>query len=146
MATRPFKRDKIYYFKYNPKFKEVLPFWDKRPFAFPLMLSNTHSLMINIHWVPKRYKKRFIEFLLEMSQRIPNEQRFARLTYNMIKSDIRLRPALKGIRLYINKRASGVKEITKEMAQDPTIINKMEKSLFRKHKAKKVFYPERSRT
>ena len=145
MSVARFKRDKIYYFKYNPKLAEVLPFWDKRPFMFPLHITSTHTLGINLHWIPKRFKKKFIELLLQMSQRIPNQQRFSRLTYNMLKADISLRPALRGIRLYSNKRARNIQDITKEMAQDPNILNKMEKSLFRKHKAKKVFYPERSR-
>ena len=140
-----FTQSKLYYFHYRPLHAAKLSFWDKQPLMFPLRVGPSHTLGINIHWIHPKMRKAFLEFLLQLSQKVRNPKRFARMTYDVMKADVRLRHSLPGIRLYINNKASNVKEITREEAADFFDPLKMQRALFRKHRAKKVFYPKRGR-
>lgn len=130
-----FNRHSLYYFRYRPKLRETLPFWDRQPLMFPLRITNTHTLGINIHWVPAHIRNRFLNWLIDNSKKIKNQKRFARQTYNVIKSTSGLRAvATNGIRLYINNNASNVKEITREELMSAGFWK-----ILNRHKARKVF-------
>lgn len=139
----PFKPDKLYHFRYRPKLSEVLPFWDKQPLMFPLHITKDRTLGLNIHWIPFAFRKRFVEFLIKLSLKVRSPKRFAQLTYEIIKNDPSLKSALPGIRMYINNRASSIKEIDKDGAQDFFIPARMNRNLFRENRAKKVFFSHR---
>lgn len=139
-----FQRDQLHFFKYTPKWGEILPFWDKQPLMFPLYVGSTHTLGVNIHWIPAKFRKRFVEWLLEISQKVRSRKRFAHLTYAMMQADPRLKQAQKrAIRMYINNRASKLKIIPKDEVASFFLPLTVNPSLFRRHKSKKVFYPDR---
>lgn len=138
MAAR-FKHGSIYFFKYNPKLKEKLPFWDTRPLMIPLRTSSTRTLGLNVHWVPQQFRRKLIEHLLKLSVKIRGEKKFARMTYTLLKNNRGLRPALNGVRLYINSRVSDVTVIQRDKVQDFFLPRKVQRGFFNRHKAKKVF-------
>lgn len=129
----------MYYFKYNPKFKDVLPYWDKFPFIIPLNIGATHTLGLNTHWIPQRFKKKFIEWLINQSMKLKTPSKFSRVTYDMIKKNPQLRPALQGIRLYINTRMSTVTEVRRKEIQNFFLPRQVAAGIFKKYKARKYF-------
>lgn len=134
-----FKTSRMYAFRYNPKLKDKLPFYDRTPLMFPLNPGPSHTLGLNIHWIPQRHRKKFIEWILERSLDVKNKKKFARLVYNTIKGNAALRPALKGIRLYINHRATQVTEISRDEVGSFFLPRQVQKGFFRRHKSSKVF-------
>lgn len=114
----------IWYFHYNdPKTRNTLKVWDKRPLVLPLYITHKHTLGINIHWISTRYRIQFINTVLEASVKIKNKKKLARFTYDLIKRDRRYRHALKGIRKYINKRVTNAKQIPANEVGKKMLLN-----------------------
>lgn len=134
-----FKRNKIYYFRYDARWKERLPAWDKQPLMFPLNPGTTHTLGINIHWIPQKYRRRFVEWMIDKSIHLKNNKAFSRLVYNTVKNTAVLRIAMPGIRMYINHRATQLVEIPRKEVQDFFLPRKVAPGFFKKHRAKKVY-------
>jgi hypothetical protein len=42
---------KMYFFKYDPKFKETLPVWDKFPLVIPMDIYSDGFLALNLHYL-----------------------------------------------------------------------------------------------
>lgn len=134
-----FSYGNMYAMRYNPKLKETLPFWDKTPLMIPLSIGSTHTLGLNIHWIPGPYRKRFVEWLLDLTIKKGTRKGFARVTYNVLKRDVALKKALQGIRLYINARATQVIKVPKKDIQEFFLPRQVNSRLFRKYRSKKVF-------
>lgn len=63
LENRDFIRNKIipgcmYFYKYDPKYKNVLPFYDMFPLTFIVNATSTHFTGINFHYLP--YNVRFV--------------------------------------------------------------------------------------
>ena len=129
------KGDRLYYYRYNPKWKDKLPYWDRFPLMFPLHVGPKYTLGINIHWVPSKLRGKFLDFLVDRSAKIKNDKAFARLAYKTLKNTPGLRQAaIKGVRLYINNRASGIQIITRD-----DVILSGKKIIFKSHRPKKFY-------
>lgn len=138
MANK-FRTDRFYAFKYNPKLKSILPAWDRSPLVFPLHPGSSRSLMINIHWIDQRFRKKFVEWLIARSLQMKDKKKFSRLVYDTVKGNRFLRPAMKGIRLYINRRATQVTEIPRDQVQNFFLPRQVQKLFFKRHRANKVY-------
>jgi hypothetical protein len=82
-----FKPGKIYIFKYDAKYKNVLDYWDRHPIVFALgkmQLENGSlvNLGLNISWYPPTFRKQIIDRIRKMyepkySKAIKNKGRLA---------------------------------------------------------------------
>ena len=79
---------KMYMFKYDPKSKAKLPYYDTFPLIMPLEVYKDGFLGINFHYLPPKIRKR----LLEASK--------GRITYNSLKRNKYMRHIIKR---YLNK-------------------------------------------
>ena len=52
---------KMYMFKYNPKTKEKLPYYDTFPLIMPLEIYKGGFLGINFHYLPPKIRKKLLE-------------------------------------------------------------------------------------
>lgn len=110
-----FNYSNMYYFHYNPKYKEILPEYDKTPLVLFLNVGNTHSLGINFHWIPLRFRPKLISYINKMSVKIINKKYLSRITYELLKNHPVLKTfGMQAIRLYINKRISNISTIPPE--------------------------------
>ena len=134
-----FEYSSLYYIRYNAKLKDVLPIWDKKPLMIPLNVGATHTLGLNLHWVPKHLQKKVITFILKQSHSIRSRKKLARITYKALKSTPGLKlAATRGVRLYINSRARIIDRITKDEIHSFFLPLEVQKGFFKRHRAKKV--------
>ncbi|NCP97778.1 hypothetical protein GW796_05995 [archaeon] len=108
--------EKLYNFKYTPKGLGKLEEYDKNPLIFVLDIQEPYLLAVNVHWIPKNHKFKFLEDLQEIMGKTigrgKKRQRF-KLVYTMLKK----RPYKAGIlavRKYIIKNITGIKEVPQE--------------------------------
>lgn len=47
---------KMLFYKYDPKFKDVLPYWDMYPLSILLEATSTHMLGLNLHYLPPKLR------------------------------------------------------------------------------------------
>lgn len=117
MSGKFYNRDSIYFFRYkNPAGKGRLGVWDSAPLVIPLDVTSKSLLAINIHWIPKRYRKVFLDFLFDyFKKRKVGSKRFSRvkLYYNLVKHG-KVHWALVAVRRYHISRITRLQEIKRD--------------------------------
>lgn len=106
----------LYNFKYTPKGLGTLEKFDHNPLIFVLDIQGDYLLAVNVHWIPKNHKFKFLVDLQDIMGKTvgrgKKKQRF-KLIYTMLKK----RPYKAGIlavRKYLVKNITGLREVPKE--------------------------------
>jgi hypothetical protein len=91
---------KMYFFKYDAKWKAVLPKWDRYPLVFPIERYNDGFLGLNLHYLTPKERSLFLGRLQEYATaKNLTENSKLRLTYELISSTKKLdslsRPCIK---------------------------------------------------
>lgn len=111
--TRPSDRQKflmggLYYFYYDPKTKDDLPYYDKFPLVMPLKRDPEGFIGLNFHYLPLRYRIIFMKKLMNLAiYNDDDEIKRIRITYPILDSSSRYRefkPCIKRY-LYTNIRS-----------------------------------------
>lgn len=58
----------LYYFGYDPKFKDELPFYDRFPLILPFAMDNTHFTGINLHYLPPPKRIIILDKLIQFAK------------------------------------------------------------------------------
>lgn len=102
--TRPTDRNKflmggLYYFYYDPKTKDELPYYDRFPMVIPLKRERDGFLGLNLHYLPLRYRLNFMKKLLPYAiYNDEDEIKRIRITYPILDATRRFkefRPCIK---------------------------------------------------
>jgi len=92
----------MYLFRYDPKLKHELPYYDRYPLVFPFSASKTRNAPlsgtgfhgINLHYLPQRARARLMNALMSFaSDDNMNEKTRLLMTYNILQK-------MSGMRLY----------------------------------------------
>jgi len=75
---------KMYMFTYDPKFKDVLPFYDMYPLVFPISFNNNGFLGLNLHYLPPLLRAKLMDSLYS----IANNNKYNKSMKLMISYDI----------------------------------------------------------
>lgn len=78
---------KMYYFVYDAKMKDELPFWDAFPMIFPFRETSKHFYGINLHLAPPKMRAIIMDSLYDLSTntRYDTTTKLA-LSYNILMS------------------------------------------------------------
>lgn len=102
--TRPGDRQKflmggMYYFVYDPKGKDNLPYYDRFPLVLPLKRQTDGFIGLNLHYLPLRYRVLFLKKLLNFAiYNDDDEIKRIRITYQILDASSKLkefRPCIK---------------------------------------------------
>ena len=102
--TRPSDRQRfliggMYFFVYDPKLKDELPYYDRFPLVIPLKRESDGFLGLNIHYLPIRYRVAFMRKLMPLAIFDDEDEiKRIRITYPFLESSSRLkefRPCIK---------------------------------------------------
>lgn len=58
---------KMYFYGYDPKYKETLPLYDRLPLVIPIEHYKNGWLGLNLHYLPPRARYKFLQELLKIS-------------------------------------------------------------------------------
>lgn len=105
--TRPTDRQKflmggLYYFYYDPKTKDDLPYYDKFPLVMPLKREPDGFIGLNFHYLPLRYRINFMKKMLPFAiYNDDDEIKRIRITYPILDSSSRFREFRPCIKRYL---------------------------------------------
>jgi hypothetical protein len=105
--TKPSDRMKflmggLYFFLYDPKNKDDLPYFDKFPLVMPLKRESDGFLGLNFHYLPIRYRINFMSKLLNFAIYDENDEiKRIRITYQILDSSRRYREYRPCIKKYL---------------------------------------------
>lgn len=93
---------RMYLFKYDPKTKDKLPYWDQYPLVFPIKKYPQHFLALNLHYAPPTYRAKIMDLLWEITNNKKYDQSTKiMLTYAMMQSLSKLRPLQPCLKMYL---------------------------------------------
>jgi hypothetical protein len=91
----------LYFYKYDAKTKETLPFWDRFPLTIILKMESNGFLGLNLHYLPVPDRISFLEKLMVGAYKKYNQntdELYLAISYEILKDSKRLqefRPCLK---------------------------------------------------
>ena len=101
--TTNYKIGKLYFFYYDPKGKEDLPYYDRFPLVLVLDKHPDGFLGLNLHYLPYRYRVAFLNKLMQYAVlNQDNEIQRLRITYDILSASKRLREFRPCIKKYFH--------------------------------------------
>lgn len=83
----------MFLFKYDAKYKDVLPYWDSFPLVFPIEMYSDGFLAINLHYVPPNARAKIMDALWSISNSKKfDEKTKIKLTYAMLTKVKKFKP------------------------------------------------------
>lgn len=73
----------LYLFRYNPKYKETLPWYDAAPLVFPFQLKGNGFFGLNMHYLPPVLRMKLFE-ALEKKTTGQNARKRVELSYQIL--------------------------------------------------------------
>lgn len=92
------------HFGYNPKFKDVLPFWDKTPTIIVLRARGNRMLGLNLHFIPQERRVALIKYIIKKNKKNISNNLPLFIDYRGIKGFLAAAGLTVTIRLYIITR------------------------------------------
>jgi hypothetical protein len=100
--VRRFNLGGLYYFYYDAKTKETLPYWDAFPLVIMLERYPDGFLGLNLHYLPLSYRINFLDKLLDFAVYTPdNEIKRLRVTYDILSASKRYKEFAPCIKQYL---------------------------------------------
>lgn len=97
-----FKLGQLYYFYYDPKGKDDLPYYDKFPCVLAIEKYGDGFLGLNLHYLPLKYRVAFLGKLMKYATMTgDNEIARLRVTYDILSASKRLREFRPCIKRYL---------------------------------------------
>lgn len=93
----------MYFFLYDAKHKQTLPYWDRFPLIFPFRKAKGGFYGINMHYLPLSYRAQLMDALYD----ITNNKKFdettkLKLNYNVLQSAAKFRFFEPCVKHYLN--------------------------------------------
>jgi len=79
----------MFFFKYDAKHKETLPYWDAFPLVIPVEIYKDGFLGLNLHYLPPVLRKQIIDKLVTYKRQAGSNRAFMALSYPMLSSAVK---------------------------------------------------------
>ena len=99
-ATNQIKPGGLYFFFYDPKCKDTLPFWDTFPMVFPLSATSETFYGLNMHYLPYDVRFRVFEELLKIHGTSLDDNKKMKMKWEVISGISKLGPLSNCIKQY----------------------------------------------
>jgi hypothetical protein len=97
-----FRLGGLYFFCYDAKTKDKLPYWDKFPLVLALERYNDGFLGLNLHYLPLKYRVAFLDKLMDYAiQGDAGEILSMRVTYDILNASKRLKEFKPCVKRYL---------------------------------------------
>jgi len=76
----------VYFYSYDPKLKESLPWYDTLPMVIPIYYYDDGFLGLNLHYLPPIARAKLLDKLMEYVARSGSSRAYMRLSYKLLKA------------------------------------------------------------
>ncbi len=80
------KIGQMYFYLYDAKWKDDLPYWDKFPLVIPIKYYDNGWLGVNLHYLPPMLRGQLLDKLMEYAKAYPTERAFMKVSYDLLKN------------------------------------------------------------
>lgn len=95
---------KMYFFFYDPKLKEVLPYYDRFPLVMPIEKYNDGFLGLNFHYLPIQYRIVLLDKLYDLVNNDKfNETTKLQVSYNILNGSSRFKEFAPCVKRYLTQ-------------------------------------------
>lgn len=93
---------KLYYFFYDAKHKETLPYWDQFPMIFPFAADDTSFRGLNLHYLEYKPRMALLQELLKVNgNKNISDINKIRCSWELVSSMSKLAPAKACVKMYL---------------------------------------------
>ena len=98
---------KMYFYSYNPKWKDKLPYYGTFPLVFPIEKYNDGFLVLNFHYLAAKHRA----ILMDQLKAFANNKKYdettrLQLTYNMLKGFTKIKRARPTVHRYLSSKVN----------------------------------------
>ena len=98
---------KMYFYSYNPKWKDDLPWYDTFPLVFPIERYPDGFLGLNFHYLAPKHRAILMDQLKAYANnKAYDETTKLKLTYNMLKGFTKIKRARPTVHRYLNSKVN----------------------------------------
>jgi hypothetical protein len=95
----------MYFFEYDPKHKDTLPYYDRFPLIFPINKVKGGILGMNMHYLPPKMRAQLMDALYTVSSdKSYDENTVLNLSYKMLQSASQFRLFKPTVKMYLAKQ------------------------------------------
>lgn len=106
-TTGRFSVGGLYYFYYNPKTKDELPYYDRFPLVLVLERYPDGFLGLNLHYLPVKYRVAFMDKLMDFAvMSDTNEIQRMRVSYDILSATRKYREFRPCLKKYLNNHVT----------------------------------------
>ena len=129
---------KMYFYSYNPKWKDKLPWYDTFPLVFPIEKYNNGFLGLNFHYLAPKDRA----ILMDQLKMYANNKKYdettkLKLTYNMLKGFTKIKRAKPTVHRYLTSKVKSKYVLVNADEWEVALFLPVER--FRKASKKKVW-------
>jgi hypothetical protein len=92
----------LYLFRYDPKHKDTLPYYDTMPLVLPFSTAPGGFLGINLHYLPYGLRFKLMGALLELVRDISDPTSLAQVSWNMLNGSSKYRGVAPCVKHYLS--------------------------------------------
>lgn len=105
---RMFLIGELFLYHYDPKWKDVLPYYDKFPLVIPLQLYNDGFLGLNLHYLPPNVRIAFLNKLMALATVAPGDTRLRlKISYDVLVASQRYNEYIPCLKRYLINHVDG---------------------------------------
>ena len=78
----------MYFFIYDAKLKDELPYWDKFPLVIPVKYYDNGFLGLNLHYLPPMQRAVLLDKLMDYAKAYKTPRAFMKVSYALLKSAV----------------------------------------------------------
>ena len=128
----------MYFYSYNPKWKDELPWYDTFPLVFPIERYSDGFLGLNFHYLAPKHRA----ILMDQLKAFANNKKYdettrLRLTYNMLKGFSKIKRARPTVHRYLSSKVNSKFVLVNADEWEVALFLPVER--FRKASKKKVW-------
>lgn len=79
----------MYFYVYDAKLKDELPYWDKFPLVIPVKFYKDGWLGLNLHYLPPAARGVLLDTLMGYAKSVDTPRAFMKLSYPMLKAAVK---------------------------------------------------------
>ena len=122
-TSRKVEPGRMYFFKYDPKYRDTLPVWDAFPLVFVLETYNDGFLALNLHFVPPLVRQRIFVAFLKNAVLNKDTIKMIRLSYSISRSLLQVNQLKPMIKRYLwSQFRSPLKFVPSDIWEDILIL------------------------
>lgn len=78
----------MFFYIYDAKHKDTLPYWDKFPLVIPISMYDDGFLGLNLHYLPPMGRAKLMDVLLKQKRRALTPRAYMKLSYEFLKGTV----------------------------------------------------------